>query len=134
MSTFTVDTTELRDRVREMYRAVAREPGGDYHFETGSALSRTMSPISAAVSFVASTFSTTVGPSPKGTGVALPPLDAGAGFEPVGGVAGAVVVGDVGGGVEEGRLDDASGEVDGVGGGLFVRVHFTGGHLPPPLV
>jgi ubiquinone/menaquinone biosynthesis C-methylase UbiE len=38
MSTFTVDTTELRDHVREMYRAVAREPGGDYHFETGRAL------------------------------------------------------------------------------------------------
>jgi ubiquinone/menaquinone biosynthesis C-methylase UbiE len=38
MSTFTVDTTELRDHVREMYRAVAREPGGDFHFETGRAL------------------------------------------------------------------------------------------------
>ena len=38
MSTSTVDTAELRDHVREMYRDVAREPGGDFHFETGRAL------------------------------------------------------------------------------------------------
>lgn len=35
MSTITVDPTVLRDRVREMYRAVARQPDGEYHFETG---------------------------------------------------------------------------------------------------
>ena len=33
-----VDPRALRSRVREMYRAVAREPGGDFHFETGRAL------------------------------------------------------------------------------------------------
>jgi arsenite methyltransferase len=33
-----VDTGKLRERVREMYRDVARRPGGDYHFETGRAL------------------------------------------------------------------------------------------------
>ena len=38
MSTSIVDAAELRDHVREMYRAVAREPGGDFHFETGRAL------------------------------------------------------------------------------------------------
>jgi SAM-dependent methyltransferase len=38
MSTSTVDTAELRDHVRELYRTVARDPGGDFHFETGRAL------------------------------------------------------------------------------------------------
>jgi arsenite methyltransferase len=38
MSTMLVDTSELRDHVREMYRAVAREPGSEFHFETGRAL------------------------------------------------------------------------------------------------
>jgi len=33
-----VDVAVLRDRVREMYREVAEEPGGDFHFETGRAL------------------------------------------------------------------------------------------------
>jgi arsenite methyltransferase len=31
----TVDTAALRDRVREMYREVAEQPGGDFHFELG---------------------------------------------------------------------------------------------------
>src|SRR4051812_41333012 len=30
-----VDPAELRDHVREMYRDVARKPGGDFHFELG---------------------------------------------------------------------------------------------------
>ena len=29
----TVDTVELETKVKEMYRRVAQEPGGDYHFE-----------------------------------------------------------------------------------------------------
>ena len=33
-----VDTRVLRDHVREMYRDVAQQPGGDFHFETGRAL------------------------------------------------------------------------------------------------
>ncbi|HEY7075363.1 MAG TPA: methyltransferase domain-containing protein [Solirubrobacteraceae bacterium] len=33
-----VDTAELRERVREMYRVVATDPGADLHFETGRAL------------------------------------------------------------------------------------------------
>jgi arsenite methyltransferase len=33
-----VDAGVLRDRVREMYRDVAREPDGDYHFELGRPL------------------------------------------------------------------------------------------------
>jgi arsenite methyltransferase len=33
-----VDPTELREHVREMYRAVAAEPAGDFHFELGRAL------------------------------------------------------------------------------------------------
>jgi ubiquinone/menaquinone biosynthesis C-methylase UbiE len=33
-----VDTTELRDRVRELYREVAQQPGAEFHFETGRAL------------------------------------------------------------------------------------------------
>lgn len=33
-----VDTAALRDRVRDMYRDVAQEPGGEFHFETGRAL------------------------------------------------------------------------------------------------
>jgi arsenite methyltransferase len=33
-----VDTTVLRERVREMYREVAEQPAGDFHFETGRAL------------------------------------------------------------------------------------------------
>ena len=31
----TVDTAALRDRVREMYREVAEQPGGEFHFELG---------------------------------------------------------------------------------------------------
>jgi arsenite methyltransferase len=34
----TVDTLQLRDHVRAMYREVAREPGNTFHFETGRAL------------------------------------------------------------------------------------------------
>ena len=33
-----VDATVLRERVREMYRDVAEQPAGDFHFETGRAL------------------------------------------------------------------------------------------------
>jgi arsenite methyltransferase len=33
-----VDTGVLRDRVREMYRDVAQQPDGDFHFETGRPL------------------------------------------------------------------------------------------------
>jgi SAM-dependent methyltransferase len=38
MSTSIVDASHLRDHVREMYREVAREPGGDFHFEIGRGL------------------------------------------------------------------------------------------------
>ena len=34
----TVDTAELEAKVKEMYRHVAQEPGGDYHFELGESL------------------------------------------------------------------------------------------------
>ena len=34
----TVDTVELETKVKEMYRHVAQEPGGDYHFELGESL------------------------------------------------------------------------------------------------
>jgi len=33
-----VDTGELRDRVRDMYREVAQQPGGEFHFELGRAV------------------------------------------------------------------------------------------------
>jgi arsenite methyltransferase len=33
-----VDTSELTDKVQRMYRAVATEPGGEYHFELGRSL------------------------------------------------------------------------------------------------
>ena len=33
-----VDVAELEDRVKDMYRHVAEEPGGDYHFELGRPL------------------------------------------------------------------------------------------------
>lgn len=33
-----VDTADLTRRVQEVYRAVAEQPGGDYHFELGRAL------------------------------------------------------------------------------------------------
>jgi arsenite methyltransferase len=33
-----VDAVELRDQVRELYREVAMQPGGEFHFETGRAL------------------------------------------------------------------------------------------------
>jgi arsenite methyltransferase len=36
--TVTVDTQELESRVREMYCHVARQPGGQYHFEMGRPL------------------------------------------------------------------------------------------------
>jgi SAM-dependent methyltransferase len=34
----TVDTVELEAKVKEMYRHVAQEPGGSYHFEVGESL------------------------------------------------------------------------------------------------
>ena len=34
----TVDTRELEAKVKDMYRHVANEPGGDYHFELGRSL------------------------------------------------------------------------------------------------
>jgi arsenite methyltransferase len=34
----TVDTVELETKVKEMYRHVAQEPGGNYHFELGEPL------------------------------------------------------------------------------------------------
>jgi arsenite methyltransferase len=37
-ATGTLDTQELEQRVQGMYREVARDPGGDFHFETGRAL------------------------------------------------------------------------------------------------
>jgi ubiquinone/menaquinone biosynthesis C-methylase UbiE len=37
-TTPTVDVTELEARVKDMYRDVAEEPGGDYHFELGRSL------------------------------------------------------------------------------------------------
>ena len=36
--TVTVDTKELEEKVQRMYRAVATEPHGDYHFELGRPL------------------------------------------------------------------------------------------------
>jgi arsenite methyltransferase len=33
-----VDTADLRERVRDMYRDVAQRPGGEFHFEIGRAL------------------------------------------------------------------------------------------------
>jgi len=36
--TATVDTRELEAKVRDMYRHVAEQPGGDYHFELGREL------------------------------------------------------------------------------------------------
>jgi arsenite methyltransferase len=33
-----IDTDELRERVREMYREVAQQPQGEFHFETGREL------------------------------------------------------------------------------------------------
>src|SRR5215213_2998510 len=36
--TVRVDTRELDEKVRQMYRAVATEPHGDYHFELGRSL------------------------------------------------------------------------------------------------
>jgi arsenite methyltransferase len=36
--TVAVDAKELADKVQRMYRAVATEPGGDYHFELGRPL------------------------------------------------------------------------------------------------
>jgi SAM-dependent methyltransferase len=33
-----VDAVALRERVQEMYREVAEQPGGDFHFETGRAV------------------------------------------------------------------------------------------------
>jgi arsenite methyltransferase len=33
-----IDATALRERVREMYREVAQQPGADFHFETGRAV------------------------------------------------------------------------------------------------
>ena len=37
-TTVTVDTKELDEKVRRMYRAVANEPRGEYHFEVGRSL------------------------------------------------------------------------------------------------
>ena len=36
--TLTLDTNELAEMVQRMYRAVATEPHGDYHFELGRSL------------------------------------------------------------------------------------------------
>ena len=36
--TVAVDTKELEEKVQRMYRAVATEPHGDYHFELGRSL------------------------------------------------------------------------------------------------
>jgi len=36
--TVAVDTNELTEKVQRMYRAVATEPGGEYHFELGRSL------------------------------------------------------------------------------------------------
>jgi len=36
--TSVIDPVELRSHVRSMYRSVALEPGGDFHFETGRAV------------------------------------------------------------------------------------------------
>src|SRR5919198_4040062 len=36
--TITVDTRELEEKVQRMYRAVATEPAGEYHFELGRPL------------------------------------------------------------------------------------------------
>src|SRR3954471_20036649 len=33
-----IDATALRERVRELYREVAQQPGADFHFETGRAV------------------------------------------------------------------------------------------------
>src|SRR5215831_11439671 len=33
-----LDTSELEQKVREMYQAVAQDPGGEFHFEMGRAL------------------------------------------------------------------------------------------------
>jgi len=33
-----IDPVELRDRIRDMYRDVAEQPDGDFHFETGRAV------------------------------------------------------------------------------------------------
>jgi arsenite methyltransferase len=38
MMATTVDTVELETKVKEMYRHVAQEPGGNYHFELGESL------------------------------------------------------------------------------------------------
>src|SRR3954451_17813194 len=41
MSTYeqpVIDAVALRERVQEMYREVAEQPGGDFHFETGRAV------------------------------------------------------------------------------------------------
>lgn len=38
MTTASVDTVQLEAKVKEMYRHVAQEPGGDYHFELGERL------------------------------------------------------------------------------------------------
>lgn len=38
MADATLDTTALEAKVKEMYRQVATEPGGDYHFELGRPL------------------------------------------------------------------------------------------------
>ena len=38
MSTAAIDVNELRGKVQEMYRRVAREPEGEFHFEMGRAL------------------------------------------------------------------------------------------------
>jgi arsenite methyltransferase len=34
----TVDTAELEAKVKDMYRQVAQEPSGNYHFELGETL------------------------------------------------------------------------------------------------
>jgi arsenite methyltransferase len=67
----TVDTVELETKVKEMYRQVAQEPDGDYHFELGERLALRVGydadrlrrvPAGAVESFAASATSSTSRP------------------------------------------------------------------------
>jgi arsenite methyltransferase len=55
-----IDVADLRDRIRDMYREVADNPGGDFHFETGRAVAERLGypaewldavPVAAVASF-----------------------------------------------------------------------------------
>jgi SAM-dependent methyltransferase len=48
-STRTLDTQELEQRVKHMYEEVARDPHGDFHFETGRALAERLGYSAAAL-------------------------------------------------------------------------------------